>query len=246
MNILSWDSYIATVWHGQTVIHNASHLFAWKQIQRAQQRYLIEQILSYKTLFFNIVNAISYIFSLVTGICMPYLWKSTVAQMIHCLCCYYWNTPPTTSLCWHPPFCIHKHSASVDISQWGQFFQHGGILWHTFASYALLWQTPFCQTAALLTSVSQQQTATEYWREGSTLSWFYDLRSVFHIVTMCSALEVTEVILRVPPPHHGASPTHWAEQWQASTAIPPTPASNIISQYNNIGGVTSGASLVLL
>ena len=40
---------------------NASYLFPWKlqQIQRAQWLYLIEQILSYKTLFFNIVTTIS-------------------------------------------------------------------------------------------------------------------------------------------------------------------------------------------
>ena len=156
MNILSWDSYIATVWHGQTVIHNASHLFAWKvqQIQRAQQRYLIEQILSYKTLFFNIVNAISYIFSLVTGICMPYLWKSTVAQMIHCLCCYYWNTPPTTSLCSHPLFGFHKHSGSTNERQWIPLFLHGGIQFHTFTSYPVPQQTPLCQTVPLLPSVA--------------------------------------------------------------------------------------------
>ncbi len=33
---------------------------------------------------------------------------------------------------------------------------HGGIQFHTFASYALLCQTPLCQTASLLPSVTQQ------------------------------------------------------------------------------------------
>ena len=44
---------------------NASHLFPWKlqQTKRAQQRYLIKQILSYKTLFSNAVTIISYAFS---------------------------------------------------------------------------------------------------------------------------------------------------------------------------------------
>ena len=43
---------------------NASCLFPWKlqQMQRTQEHYLIEQILSYKTLFFSIVTTISYAF----------------------------------------------------------------------------------------------------------------------------------------------------------------------------------------
>jgi len=48
------------------------------------------------------------------------------------------------------------------------FFQHRGIQSHTFASYALPCQTPFCQTTPLLSSVARQQNLTEYWREGST------------------------------------------------------------------------------
>ena len=44
---------------------NASYLFPWKlqEIQRAQQQYLIEQILSYKTLFFIIVKNYLCIFA---------------------------------------------------------------------------------------------------------------------------------------------------------------------------------------
>ena len=45
---------------------------------------------------------------------------------------------------------------------------HGGIQWHTFASSALPCQTPFCQTAPLLLSVTQQQHVIGYWWEGST------------------------------------------------------------------------------
>ena len=43
---------------------NASYLSPWKlqQIERAQELYLIEQILRYKSLFFNIVTTISYVF----------------------------------------------------------------------------------------------------------------------------------------------------------------------------------------
>ena len=49
-----------------------------------------------------------------------------------------------------------------------QFFAHGGIQLHTFASYAFPCQTSFCQTAPLLSSVARQQNLTEYWQEGST------------------------------------------------------------------------------
>jgi len=38
---------------------------------------------------------------------------------------------------------------------------------YTFVSYALPCKTPFCQTAHLLPSVSQQQNVIEYWQEGS-------------------------------------------------------------------------------
>ena len=42
---------------------NVSYLFPWKRQQRTKLHYLIEQILSYKTLFFNIVTTNSYAFS---------------------------------------------------------------------------------------------------------------------------------------------------------------------------------------
>jgi len=45
---------------------------------------------------------------------------------------------------------------------------YGGIQLHSFVSYALPCQTPFCQTAPLLSSVARQQNFTEYCREGST------------------------------------------------------------------------------
>ena len=51
--------------------------------------------------------------------------------------------------------------------QWESFFPHGGIQWHTFASYTLPCQIPFCQTAPLLSSATQQQNGMEYWWEGS-------------------------------------------------------------------------------
>ena len=38
----------------------------------------------------------------------------------HCHHC--WNAPPTTSLCSHPLFGLHKGSASVNECQWVSFF----------------------------------------------------------------------------------------------------------------------------
>jgi len=94
-------------------------------------------------------------------------------------CHHCWNIPPTASLCSHPLFGLHKclasineyqwveHSASVSECQWVSFFLHGGIQWHTFASYALPCHTPLCQSAPLLPSVAQQQKVTEYCQEAS-------------------------------------------------------------------------------
>jgi len=78
-------------------ISNASYLFPWKQpqIQRAQYHYLIEQILSYKTLFFNIVITTSYAFSLVMNKSLhATLVKICTSRGDHCHCHQYWNTPP--------------------------------------------------------------------------------------------------------------------------------------------------------
>jgi len=81
----------------------------------------------------------------------------------------------TAETCHPPPHCanihlfgLHKLSASIDECHWVQFFPHGGIQLHTFASYALPCPMPFCQTAPLLSSVAQQQNLMEYWWEGST------------------------------------------------------------------------------
>ena len=78
------------------------------------------------------------------------------------------NAPPTTSLCSPPLSAFHKHSASNNKYWWVPFFSHERIQWHTTTSYTLPHQMPFCQTAPLLTSVTQQQNVMEYWWEGST------------------------------------------------------------------------------
>ena len=57
---------------------------------------------------------------------------------------------------------------SASECQWLTFFLHGGIQSRTFAPYSLPCQTPLCQIAPLLPSVTQQQNVVGYWWEGST------------------------------------------------------------------------------
>jgi len=74
-----------------------------------------------------------------------------------------------------PPHCAHTHClVSINIQEASRnanghnFFLHGGIQWHTFVSYTLPCEAPFCPTALLLPSVVRQQNVMEYWWEGST------------------------------------------------------------------------------
>ena len=93
---------------------NVSYLFPWKlqQIQRAQQHYWIEKILSDKTLVFNIVTTINYAFSpvmnktlhtMLVKICMAVQNAACFSHPCH----HCWNTPPTASLCSYPQFDLH-------------------------------------------------------------------------------------------------------------------------------------------
>lgn len=63
---------------------------------------------------------------------------------------------------WSPSTFSKHHQMSV-----GAIFPHGGIQWHTFASYTLPYQPPFCQPSPLLLSATWQQNVTECWWEGS-------------------------------------------------------------------------------
>ena len=124
-------------------------------------------------IFFNTVTTISYAFS-------PAMNKKLYAKFIKirmavwnmacpsCCCHHCWNVPLTNSLCSHPLIGLQKHSASIDECQWVPFFLHGGIQFHTFASYSRPCQTALCQTAPLLPSVTWQQNVVESWQEGST------------------------------------------------------------------------------
>ena len=78
------------------------------------------------------------------------------AEVTHCCCSHCWNSSPIISLC-SALFAVQKPSASINECQWEHFILYRGIQFHTFASYILPFQTPFCQTAPLLPSVIQQQ-----------------------------------------------------------------------------------------
>ena len=49
-----------------------------------------------------------------------------------------------------------SQKCSADVNELMQFFLHRGVQFQTFVSYALLCQTPFCQSAPLMLSVIQQ------------------------------------------------------------------------------------------
>jgi len=90
-----------TLLHGYyTFVHSlsesdTSYLLLWnlQQIQRAQYHYLIEEILSYKTLSFSIVTTISYAFllamkkSLHATLLKIHLAIQNVARL-SCCCCH--------------------------------------------------------------------------------------------------------------------------------------------------------------
>ena len=105
---------------------NASLLFAWKlqQIQRAQEHNLIEQVLTYKTLFLNIVTIISCAFS-------PAMKENLHAMLIK-ICISGGDALPLSPLLNEPPppHCAHTHclvSINIHQCQWVQLFPHGGI-----------------------------------------------------------------------------------------------------------------------
>jgi len=89
---------------------NVSYLFPWKlqQIQKAQQHAVIEQILSYKTLFFYIVTTISYAFlPAVKSLCAAIVKICTSGDgpqslLTHLKCTVYSFTVPTSTFSLHP------------------------------------------------------------------------------------------------------------------------------------------------
>jgi len=137
----------------KVIVHNSiwKNLFPWKlqQIQRAQEHYLIEQILSYKTLFSNTVTTISCAFLLTRT--RHSSWSDPLSPLLKR------TVPPTTLLCSHPLFGPHEHPASAE--EWGAILPTKRNSVTHSASDAPPCHA-FCQTAPLLPSVTQQQHGT--------------------------------------------------------------------------------------
>jgi len=138
---------------------HASYLCPWKLQQGAQYHYLIEQILSYKKLFFNTVTAISSAFLPAMNKTLHAVLLKTCtsrgAPLFHS--CYggvaadMHHPSPHSDI--HCLVSINAQHASMDVSGC-HFFLQGEIQWHTFVSYALPCQMTFCQTVPLLPSVT--------------------------------------------------------------------------------------------
>ena len=110
-----------------------------------KQHYVIEQILSYKTLVFNIVTTICYAF-----------FASNKQGPARCSHENLYGCPKHASYymfqqwCqWHITHNLTVLTSTVGL-QMDQFFPHGKIHWHTFASYALLCHVPFCLSCSLV------------------------------------------------------------------------------------------------
>jgi len=147
---------------GPHVCRLFSYLLPWKlqKIKWAQQFCLIEQIHSYKTIFFDIFTTISYVFASAMNKCLHAVLVKTCTSkgdpLLPVLKCTTYCLTVLTSTVWSPL------TFSINECQWVLLFPHGGIKWHTFASYKLPCQPPICQTSPLLPSVAQQQNLIEY------------------------------------------------------------------------------------
>ena len=137
-----------------------------KNYKKAQEYYLIGQIFSYKTLFFNTITTISYAF-------LPAMNKglhATLIKMVSVEVTHHFSvSPPTSSLCSHSQeLSLHKPSASNNKCQWILFFffLHGRIQWHAFASSALPCQTLCCQMSSAAISCRGTK------RNGILTGWF--------------------------------------------------------------------------
>ena len=98
---------------------------------------------------------------LFTSLCKSCAWPSGMCLIFHVV-----TIAETHHLL---PHCTHIHSlVSLNVQLCVQFLLHGGNQWHSFASHTLPCQMLFCQTAALLPSVTWQQNVMECWWESST------------------------------------------------------------------------------
>jgi len=96
-----------------------------------------EQILSYKRyIFFQLIHAdepTQTLFILWYDSCA---WPSECALSFTSLLLKR-NAPPTASLCSHPLFGLHKHSASVDECQWVPLFVQRNSMTHLWTKCTL-------------------------------------------------------------------------------------------------------------
>jgi len=149
---------------------------------------LIEQILSYWTVFFSIVTMISW-----------FVWKSWLrwfsfchVTAVHgngkvvclsCSCCHCWNVPLTIS---RALFGLRKCSVNDNECQRVQFFLHRGVQLYTFASCALPCQKPFCEAIFVIHHL------TAYLWEGSTST---DIKTSFYSSFWANIIKQKAIIL---------------------------------------------------
>ena len=141
---------------------NALHIFPWKlqHVQRAQQRYLIEQIFGLEHYFFSMwtLPLAMHFWQQWTTACVPLSWKCTsrgepLLPLLKCTIHHLIVLIPTV---W-TLYMFSNVNGCLFFSVWRNSLAQ-------FAPYALPCQTPFCQTAPLLPSVvAQQQHGMEYW-----------------------------------------------------------------------------------
>ena len=128
----------------------------------------MKQIISYKTLFFNIVITIIHAFSLVMNKTLHVAFNKICAsggdlQLLSSLL----KCTTMTSLWSHPLFGLRKHSACVSDCQYVLFFCIDEFNDIPLLPLRFCYQVLFYQTAPLLPSVIWQQNVMEYWWKGS-------------------------------------------------------------------------------
>jgi len=77
------------------------------------------------------------------------IWNATCPSR-HC--CHCWNTPPTASLCSHPLFALHRHSASISECQFYFFFSWRNIM--TYLSFMSMSDTILSNSRVLSFNLS--------------------------------------------------------------------------------------------
>ena len=145
---------------------------------------MINNIHTYKKRFFYIGITISYALWAVMN-------KSLHITLVN-ICTSGSHPLLMSSLVKHTTDCFtvsYRLLVSVDVQQdyinvnGCNFFQHGGIQWITFASYALSREMPLCQTAICNTTAKSNRTVAErfdfYWQRNEIGSVIFRLAFIF-------------------------------------------------------------------